>query len=685
MLRTRLSPFRIAFDKNRSHAHPAPELDIRKRVADHHALLWANFAEFPLRLLKHARQRFAAVALLLVVRTKVERIDMRAMSIQDLLQLTVDRFNISNRVFPERNASLIRDHNHPHSRAVQSCDRFCHARQQAELLPCCNVTSLRHLFVHNAIAVQKDRAKVAFQCTVWVVGHPVMIATTIRTPRLLSSLCRVVRKGAAVIGQLHQVIQEIEHQWAGKRLLVVGDVMLDKYIWGDVGRISPEAPVPVVRGTRQEAKPGGAANVAMNLAGLGAQAAVVGITGGDEDEKLLAAALTAAAIEPCLVPSAEFSTITKTRILGGSQQMLRLDFERLGKIEPAAHKRLVDAGLAQLASCDALVLSDYAKGALKPNVCQALIQAARKRGIPILVDPKSPDYSRYRGATTICPNLGDLAAATQLGAGNLEPLLAAAEAMVTDLDIEFFTATMSEKGIALIRPGNRFVAPAQARQVFDVSGAGDTVIAVLALCLASALQPETAVQLANVAAGIVVGKVGTVPVEKHELLAALSPQIALQAANQVLTREELVERVRLWKANGERVVFTNGCFDLLHIGHITLLEQARRFGDRLIVAINSDASVSALKGPTRPIVSQTERARVLAALAAVDAVVVFDEPTPLELIVAARPDVLVKGGDYQADSIVGAKEIASWGGDVRIVPLVEGFSTTRLIEKGAGR
>ena len=236
-----------------------------------------------------------------------------------------------------------------------------------------------------------------------------------------------------------------------------------------------------------------------------------------------------------------------------------------------------------------------------------------------------------------------------------------------------------------MRPGGRFVAPALARQVFDVSGAGDTVIAILALCLASGLEPETAVQLANVAAGIVVGKVGTVPVQKHELLAALGPQIALHAEDRVLTQEELVKRVALWKANSERVVFTNGCFDLLHIGHITLLEQARRFGDRLIVAINSDASVSRLKGPTRPIVSENERARVLAALAAVDAVAVFDEPTPLQLIVAVQPHVLVKGGDYEADSVVGSREMQSWGGEVKIVPLVEGFSTTRLIEKGAGR
>jgi D-beta-D-heptose 7-phosphate kinase/D-beta-D-heptose 1-phosphate adenosyltransferase len=256
--------------------------------------------------------------------------------------------------------------------------------------------------------------------------------------------------------------------------------------------------------------------------------------------------------------------------------------------------------------------------------------------------------------------------------------------MIADLDIEFLTATLSEKGIALIRPGNRFVAPAQARQVFDVSGAGDTVIAVLALCLASGLQPETAIQLANVAAGIVVGKVGTMPVQKHELLAALGPQIALHAEGRVLTRDELVKRVSSWRANHERVVFTNGCFDLLHVGHITVLEHARRFGDRLIVAINSDASVRGLKGPSRPIVGESDRARVLAALAAVDAVVIFDEPTPLEVILATRPDVLVKGGDYNAEAVVGANEVASWGGEVRIVPLVEGFSTTRLIEKGAG-
>jgi D-beta-D-heptose 7-phosphate kinase/D-beta-D-heptose 1-phosphate adenosyltransferase len=487
-----------------------------------------------------------------------------------------------------------------------------------------------------------------------------------------------------VIEQTHEVIQEIEHNWRGKRLLVVGDVMLDTYVWGEVGRISPEAPVPVVRATHRSHQPGGAANVAMNIARLGAQAEVIGFTGGDESEQLLAEALRADGIATGFVVSEGFPTIAKQRILGGRQQMLRLDSERLGARAKGDYERLTASVLARLPECDAVVLSDYAKGALTPEVCRAVIDAARRLDVPVLVDPKSSDFSRYRGATTVCPNLGELAAAVHLDGRELKPLLDAAEGLVTELDLEFLTATLGEKGIALVRPGNRFVAPAVARQVFDVSGAGDTVIAVMALCLASGLKAETAVELANVAAGIVVGKVGTVPVERHELLAALAPEIALHAEDKVVTREELMQRVALWKANGERVVFTNGCFDLLHIGHITLLEQARRFGDRLIVAINSDASVRGLKGPSRPIVGERERARVLAALAAVDAVVVFGEATPLEAIVATRPDVIVKGGDYAVETVVGANEVQAWGGQVKIVPLVAGFSTTQLIARGAG-
>ncbi|HXE08213.1 MAG TPA: bifunctional D-glycero-beta-D-manno-heptose-7-phosphate kinase/D-glycero-beta-D-manno-heptose 1-phosphate adenylyltransferase HldE [Acidobacteriaceae bacterium] len=488
-----------------------------------------------------------------------------------------------------------------------------------------------------------------------------------------------------MIEQLHEAIGEIETRWGTKRLLVVGDVMLDKYIWGEVGRISPEAPVPVVRATHQSHQPGGAANVAMNVAKLGAHVEVIGFAGGDDDERLLAECLRVNGVTTGFVECVGFPTITKLRILGGRQQMLRLDSERPGARAAEDCERLAKRVLERLDGCDAVVLSDYAKGVLTPEVCQKVIAGARAKRIPVLVDPKSSDFGRYRGATTICPNLGELAAAVVGGdTRDVNALMDAAEKMVREFDIDFLTATLGEKGIALIRPANRMLALAVARQVFDVSGAGDTVIAVLALCLASGLKPETAVELANVAAGIVVGKVGTVPVEKHELLAALTPEIALHAEDKVVSREELAQRAALWKANGERVVFTNGCFDLLHIGHITVLEQARRFGDRLIVAINSDASVQGLKGPTRPIVKETERARVLAALAAVDAVVVFSEETPLELIVAARPDVIVKGGDYNVDTVVGAKEVMSWGGQVKIVPTVEGFSTTGLIAKGAG-
>jgi D-beta-D-heptose 7-phosphate kinase/D-beta-D-heptose 1-phosphate adenosyltransferase len=492
-----------------------------------------------------------------------------------------------------------------------------------------------------------------------------------------------------VIDKLHEVIHQVESAWTDKRLLVVGDIMLDKYIWGEVVRISPEAPVPVVRATHKSTRPGGAANVAMNLALLGAQTSVIGFTGGDEDERLLVESLEASGVASEFIVSKDFPTIAKTRILGASQQMLRLDSERMDPRPQTDYDRLVQTVLAQLDSCHALVLSDYAKGSFPPDVCQTLIQAARKLGIPVLVDSKNHDFARFRGATTICPNLAEVSAALprkdRSRARSLDELLTAAESVVRDFDLEFLVVTLSEKGIALVRPGNCFIDPAVARQVFDVSGAGDTVIAVIALCLASALPPETSVQLANIAAGIVVGKVGTVPVEKYELLAALAPEIALHAEEKVVTRAELLSHMAVWKANRQRVVFTNGCFDLLHVGHVTLLEQARRYGEKLVVAVNSDSSVRALKGSSRPIVGERERVRVLAALAAVDAVVVFDEPTPLELILEIKPDVLVKGGDYNPDTVVGARQVESWGGQVRIVPLVEGYSTTALIGKGAAK
>ena len=486
-----------------------------------------------------------------------------------------------------------------------------------------------------------------------------------------------------MIENLHRIVGLIEGDWKETHVLVVGDVMLDRYIWGDVERISPEAPVPVVRASRRSDQPGGAANVAMNVAGLGARVTLVGFAGRDADRETLDGCLESARVEAKLTTVPSHPTTSKLRILGGQQQILRLDVERTGAYPDEAYAELTSSISTLLGEVQAVVLSDYAKGVLSEAVCRAVIDGARSRGIPVLVDPKHRDFSRYAGATTICPNLVELSAATGLSHKDTEPLLAAAAAMLPNLRLDYLTVTLSEKGIAVVRPSGTQVFPAVARQVFDVSGAGDTVIATLALSLASGLSIEDAVPLANIAAGIVVSKVGTVPITRDELLTTLSPQIELQASEKLLPLDRLVTRVHAWRSKGERVVFTNGCFDLLHVGHITLMEDARRQGDRLVVAINSDASVSGLKGPTRPVVREQDRGRVLAALAAVDAVVVFGEPTPMNLIMAIRPDVIVKGGDYVEDTVVGAKEVRSWGGIVKIVPTVEGFSTTKLIARAA--
>jgi D-beta-D-heptose 7-phosphate kinase / D-beta-D-heptose 1-phosphate adenosyltransferase len=487
---------------------------------------------------------------------------------------------------------------------------------------------------------------------------------------------------------LHQVVERIEGAWKKAHVLVIGDLMLDRYIWGEVERISPEAPVPVVRAGHRSDQPGGAANVAMNIAGLGARATVVGFVGQDAERDILEHCLDEKEIGHRLTAVQTHPTTSKLRILGGQQQVLRLDVEKTGLYPPEASEALQRDVAALLRATDgdrvdAVVLSDYAKGVLSEQVCQEVIRQARTRGIPVLVDPKQRDFSRYAGATTICPNLQELGVATGRSHKDVEPMLAEAEAMVARFGLGYLTVTLSEKGIAVVAPGQRDVYPAVARQVFDVSGAGDTVIATLALSLASGLPVAQAVPLANLAAGIVVSKVGTVPVTANELLSALMPEIELHASEKVLPLDRLQRRVSAWRSKGERVVFTNGCFDLLHVGHITLLENARLQGDRLIVAINSDASVSGLKGPTRPVVREADRGRVLAALASVDAVVVFGEPTPLELIEALRPDVIVKGGDYTEDTVVGAREVRAWGGVVRIVPTVEGFSTTRLIARAA--
>ncbi len=486
-----------------------------------------------------------------------------------------------------------------------------------------------------------------------------------------------------MISSLHDMLPLVASGFQHVPVLVVGDVMLDQYVWGDVDRISPEAPVPVVRATLRDHKPGGAANVAMNLAGLGAAVTVVGFAGSDGERALLEELLIDQGVEPRLIPVPGVLTTVKLRILCGHQQMMRLDIEARTAFAVDDYRQLLSRVLPALDSCAAVVLSDYAKGTLSEGVCQSVIWEARRRQIPVLVDPKSLNLERYRGATAVCPNRKELAAATGESGQDLTQLLNSGQALLGPLELEFMAVTLGEKGISVLQRGRQFHAPAIVRQVFDVSGAGDTVIAVLALAMACQVPIESAAQLANVAAGIVVSKVGTVPIRKEELLGCLSEQLPAAMEEKVVHPEQLASRVALWRSGGQRIVFTNGCFDIVHIGHIRLLEQARRQGDRLIVGVNSDESVRKLKGPLRPIVGERERARVLAALSAVDAVVIFSESTPLRLIEAVRPDILVKGGDYTEEMVVGAAEVRAWGGRVELIPLVEGVSTTRLIAAAA--
>jgi len=484
-----------------------------------------------------------------------------------------------------------------------------------------------------------------------------------------------------MLPELHSILNLLEGDFGRLKILVIGDIMLDRYIHGDVDRISPEAPVPIIRHAQRYERPGGAANVAMNLAGLGCQTFLSGFWGDDPERGELAAILQRASIDTTGVVSSSLPTISKTRIVGRNQQLLRLDIESRDLHPEVESRRLIDRAAELATKVHAVVLSDYAKGALSKELCGAVIHAARTAGVPVLADPKTPDFSKYSGATTVCPNLGELAVATGIPSDHTEALLAAGQLLVSKHDFKFLTVTMSERGISVLRSGSVYHSPARAREVFDVSGAGDTVIATLAAGLAGGLQVETAIELANLAAGIVVSKVGTVPIARHELVAALTPSTGTTASDKILDLDRMKLRIAEWRASGETIVFTNGCFDLLHVGHITLLEQCRRFGSKLVLGLNADASICRLKGPTRPIVGERERARVMAALAAVDAVVLFDEDTPLELIRAIKPNVLVKGGDYSIDTIVGHEDVIASGGRVEIVPTVAGFSTTNIVKR----
>ena len=458
------------------------------------------------------------------------------------------------------------------------------------------------------------------------------------------------------------------------RVLVVGDIMLDRYWHGATSRISPEAPVPVVHVGQSEERAGGAANVALNIVALGAQTCLLGVTGDDEPADSLETLLSATGIDCRFQKITDTPTVTKLRVISRHQQLIRLDFEDgFDAIDGAA---LMDSYRQELDSCDVVVLSDYGKGTLAD--IEPLITLARAAGKPVLIDPKALDFSRYRGATLITPNMAEF----ELVAGRCDSeqaLIEKGNRLLEQYDLEALLVTRGEHGMTLLRRDSpEFHLPTQAREVFDVTGAGDTVISVLAAALAAGEDLPAATALANLAAGIVVGKLGTASVSVPEL--RRTAQHGQDAGFGEMNAGQLQIAVEDARSHGERIVMTNGCFDILHAGHVAYLAEARRLGDRLIVAINDDDSVKRLKGAGRPINQLDRRITVLAALESVDWVVPFSEDTPEQLICTIGPDLLVKGGDYQPEDIAGYDCVMQRGGDVVVLGFEDGCSTSRIID-----
>ncbi|BAO43070.1 bifunctional D-glycero-beta-D-manno-heptose-7-phosphate kinase/D-glycero-beta-D-manno-heptose 1-phosphate adenylyltransferase HldE [Thiolapillus brandeum] len=463
------------------------------------------------------------------------------------------------------------------------------------------------------------------------------------------------------------------------RVLVAGDLMLDRYWHGATERISPEAPVPVVHVRDEEGRPGGSGNVAVNISALGGRASLLGLVGEDQAADSLESALQQAGVNTHLFREKTYPTITKLRVISRHQQLIRLDFEDgFPEHDPSG---MLHCFQALLAEHDVVVLSDYGKGTLANP--QAWIDLARQAGLPVLIDPKGKDFSRYRGATLITPNLSEFEAVAG-SCGNTRELETAARKLLDDCALEHLLVTRGEQGMSLFNAHDEaHHLPTRAREVFDVTGAGDTVIATLATALGAGQSMESATALANLAAGIVVGKLGTASVSAVEMEHALQEQRL--AEHGVVSEDVLMNLVTAARNRGERVVFTNGCFDLLHAGHVTYLEQASKLGDRLIVAVNTDETVRQLKGPERPVNPLENRMHVLAALGFVDWVVPFAEETPERLICRLQPDLLVKGGDNDPDRIPGAACVRKAGGEVKVLSYVDGVSTTSIVDSIAAR
>jgi D-beta-D-heptose 7-phosphate kinase/D-beta-D-heptose 1-phosphate adenosyltransferase len=474
------------------------------------------------------------------------------------------------------------------------------------------------------------------------------------------------------------------------RVLVLGDLMLDRYVWGDAARISQEAPVILLQADRREERLGGASSVASLLRALGARVVLAGIVGADDDGQRIRRLLHEQTIddEAVLLDPDRPSTV-KERYIGRAQQrhpqqMLRVDYELRTPLSRERETALIQAVLRQLRQVEIVLVSDYDKGVCTPGLLAAVIHAAHEMGLRVLADPlRGTDYRKYHGCSAITPNRLEAGLATNRSLSNSDEALAAGARLREQLDLEAAIVTLDKEGMALVhRDGRRQVFPTRPRQVYDITGAGDMVLAVLGMTLAAGVDYGPAIRLANVAGGLEVEKIGVASVTRDEIVRDLLHEGGNRGSlGKVLGREALVRDLQRRRSLGQRISFTNGCFDVLHAGHVQYLQEARAQADLLVVGLNSDASVRALKGPSRPINSVEARAQVLAALEAVDHVTVFEESTPLELIRAVRPDVLVKGADYRRDQVVGADLVESWGGRVHLARLREGFSTSGLLQR----
>jgi D-beta-D-heptose 7-phosphate kinase/D-beta-D-heptose 1-phosphate adenosyltransferase len=466
-------------------------------------------------------------------------------------------------------------------------------------------------------------------------------------------------------------------------VLVVGDAMLDRYVYGEVSRISPEAPVPILTVTREVAMPGGAGNVVRNLIALEGAAAFVSVVGDDQAGSDLTGLIGGQqGVEPWLLVQGGRTTTLKTRYIAQGQHLIRADREETIALPEKLAERLVRIATDAMAATSITVLSDYRKGVLGADVAQRLIAAAKSLGRPVIVDPKGTDYSRYEGADVVTPNRRELAEATGLSLTSEASIVAAAQVLLQRHGFGAVLVTRAEDGMSLVTNDAVRHYPGEAREVFDVSGAGDTVVATLAAAMAVQVPLFEAARLANIAGGIVVGKVGTAVARPNEILAAITPVTG--ALRKVVTPADAAEAAERWRTRGYKVGFTNGCFDLLHPGHVHLLEQCRAMCDRLIVGMNSDDSVKRLKGPSRPVQPEAARAAVLASLASVDLVCMFEDDTPLKTLTLIKPDLLIKGADYTRDTVVGADEVESWGGKVALAELLPGHSTTATLARLRG-